>query len=252
MLFLVIIVLGLVAAPARADTSIYAYCWARGVDTFDVTREFTTDVVQILTSQRMLFEKTAARAINATRFEHFDIECDVSADSLEIQQQRQREWERKQFTFDQSREGFVAPENIAVTLNLPRTPPRDMRSNSTVTNRRIAQAPLADVSKCAEYVGEVDGGVANIRNHCRQTIWVTYCYYHPLPDTAASRIDCAKASFGGAGPLAEGAHDTIPPGNGVTAVLFVCPYPAGRLDLGEGIEKPLAVTPMSHYHCART
>jgi hypothetical protein len=248
MLFLVIVVLGLVAAPARADNSVYGYCWVRGVDTSDVTHEFVTDVVQILPSQRMLFEETVAQAIDAARFQHFDIKCDVSADSLEIQQRHQREYERLQFTFEQSREGFVAPENIALNLSW-----RVPRSSSTVIPIRgtVRRAALADVSKCAEYVGEVDGGVASIKNHCKQEIWVTYCYDHPLPDTAASRIDCAKGSFGGAGPLAEGAHDRIPPGNGVTAILFTCPYPDGRLDLGKGIGKMLAVTPTSRYRCAR-
>jgi hypothetical protein len=127
----------------------------------------------------------------------------------------------------------------------------DARANPSATPMsRSPRAIQVDVSKCAEYNPEGDGGVASIRNLCKEKIWVTYCYSHPLPDTAASRIDCGKGSFGGAGPLTEGGSDTVPPGTGAIAVMFSCPYPATRLDLGEGVGKWVGVTPESRYRCA--
>jgi hypothetical protein len=248
--FLIIIVLGLAAAHARADSMVYSYCWARAADESNVTHEFVTDVVQILNSQQDQLKASVTREIDGSRFSQLDVECKSSADDLELQQRHQKEWERQRFTFEQSRDSVVAPESVSVDLGSLRSVTARPHAGATP----IARSPRTvqvDVSKCAEYIPEGDGGVASIRTHCKERIWVTYCYYHPLPDTAASRIDCANGSFGGAGPLADGGSDAVPPGSGAIAVLFACPYPATQLDLGEGAGKLVGVTPESRYRCEK-
>jgi hypothetical protein len=97
--FLIIIVLGLGSAHARADNLVYSYCWARAADESNVTHEFVTDVVQILNSQQDRFKASVAREIDGSRFSQLDLECKSSADELEVQQRHQKEWERQRFTF---------------------------------------------------------------------------------------------------------------------------------------------------------
>src|ERR1700676_3050766 len=117
---ILIAVLVLSSASARGD-NVYSYCWARGDDASNLTHEFVTDVVEMPNSRRTLFKEAASRAIDGFRFAKFNVECETSADNLEIQQRHQREWERKLFAFEQSPESVAPPERIALNLESVRS-----------------------------------------------------------------------------------------------------------------------------------